>query len=221
MRMRKLVYAAYVSLAVTMFALPNAAHAATHNILIPSSGGQLMIGMVSGDAKAAFKPAGSASCSTWWDLGTGAGLDGYVKVTGTSGKDTINVPTSSTSFCGATFGAIVLNGNALEVFAGAGNDTIQGKATKIYCDDGNDFVWGANGTTLEIYGESGNDHLYGGAGYMHGGPNDDVFCSYNLNPLPDIYGGFGSDTACGQFGSALDIDYNNTSPQCPGACNIL
>jgi hypothetical protein len=218
--MNRLVTKAYLLFALTMLSLPTAAHAL--NVPMPSAGGTLTIGMVTGDGRpwAAFKSA--AGACTFTLLGNSAGLTSFVQVFGSSGNDTINIVSSgSTTICAFTFTPVVLHGNFIDVSAGGGADFVGGRGRNMDCGGGSDLAIGASGTTVNIWGSTGNDVLFGGATLLHGGDNPDTLCTIT-GTLPDWFGGSDAaiDTGCGAFRSSVGVDNINTNA-CPAACRLF
>ena len=97
-----------------------------------------------------------------------------------------------------------------DVFAGAGNDTLNGGdgSDQIYGEDdndlirgfgGNDRLWGGSGGD-DLYGQDGDDEIHGGSGfdYIEGGRGDDLLLGEANNDR--IFAGAGTDTIFGGFG---------------------
>lgn len=106
---------------------------------------------------------------------------------------------------GAMFGSV-----RLEVFGGAGNDTIGGGrgGERLFGGDGDDVIRGRSGADT-ISGDAGADLIFGGAAddSINGGSDDDTIFGNNGNDRLDggidsdqIDGGNGDDTLLGNLG---------------------
>jgi Ca2+-binding RTX toxin-like protein len=83
------------------------------------------------------------------------------------------------------------------VFAGAGNDTLNGSAgdDSLYGEDGNDYLYGNDGDDI-IYGGAGNDQITGNNGddYLDGGEGNDSLDGGAGNDVYVFGSGYGNDT---------------------------
>lgn len=112
------------------------------------------------------------------------------------------------------------------VFAGGGNDTVEGWAGNdtLFGEAGNDVLWGGIGNDYLdggadadlLYGEAGNDTLLGGSGndtlwggadqdYLDGGAGDDLL--YGDAGNDTLEGNLGNDTLYGGAGDDLYLFY--------------
>lgn len=115
------------------------------------------------------------------------------------------------------------NSGANEIHGGAGNDVIvshglgveagNGFVSRLYGEEGNDYLEGSNGRDYldggegndSIYGLGGDDELYGGAGkdYLDGGKGNDILHAGDGNDT--LVGGKGDDQLFGEGGDDLLI----------------
>jgi serralysin len=122
-----------------------------------------------------------------------------VKITGTSGADTIN---GTRTVSGQGF----VTGENDTVSGGNGNDTISALG-------GNDVLNGDAGNDV-LNGDDGNDTLTGGAGTdtYNGGNGDDTFVVSGTNDQSDTFnGGAGTDTILVAGGSVLTLNGFNAT----------
>jgi Ca2+-binding RTX toxin-like protein len=127
------------------------------------------------------------------------GFDGGLPtLTGSAGDDFLSLASMSTP----------TNNFTINIFAGAGNDTIIGSAgTDIITGEfGNDNIDGGLGNDI-LYGNQDNDVVSGGAGddQIYGGQNDDILYGNAGNDV--LNGNLGEDYLIGNEGQ--DVLYGN------------
>jgi len=152
--------------------------------------------------------ASSVKLNKGADLFNGVSANAGV-LAGGKGRDTINFTGSLTNFATVKLGKgadnLNIAGNAnsggVQVFGGAGNDTISAgvadnaTSNAIYGGDGNDNIT-ANGSWA-VYGEDGDDNITGGAGAQNaifGGAGDDTINGGGGNANDQLSGGAGANT---------------------------
>ncbi|MGE4312680.1 MAG: type I secretion C-terminal target domain-containing protein [Pseudobdellovibrionaceae bacterium] len=113
---------------------------------------------------------------------------------------------------------IYVFGGSNTVYAGNGNDILQGAFNEVYGGDGDDTIT-AEGSSYYVNGDSGNDiiHIVGTAAYVYGGDGDDVIYGAVDNEDSRIYGDDGNDIIFGRGGNDTlyggngdDFLYSNT-----------
>jgi hypothetical protein len=210
-RLKHLALSTGVAAALSLLSLEASA---LISVNMPSSG-TVYVGMVAGEAWAAFSPSAGGACS-WWDVGTAAGLSDDVQVNGSSGSDAMIGVEGTRTMCGWTWGVLVLNGRQLGFKALNGNDTLGWRATWMAGDGGDDYLYGANGVTLTQWGWIGNDKMFAGASATAlGEGGNDAICMWAGTTATQANGGADTDTFCGNtpplFGGFESIN--------PGSCN--
>lgn len=200
-----------------------AQRAAALNVQIPATTTMTYIGMVNGNAWAAFlRPAGCL----WKKLGDG-GLVESTSIDGTSVSETIYAVMSNTQVCNAPMTPLVTNGELLTAYGAGGDDFIWGgtKISWLTGGSGNDYLIsdGDPDQRVILWGGAGNDYLSTTdiAADLFGDGDNDRLCvstpsGYQAN---EVDGGSGTDRLCGPSRMKQSIEHDNTN--CPADCALF
>jgi len=193
------------------------------DVQIPATTTVTYIGMVGGNAWAAFmRPAGCL----WKKLGDG-GLVETTYIDGTSVSERIYAVMANTTICNILMSPVVTNGELLAAYGAGGDDIIVGgtKISWLTGGSGNDILVsdGDPDWQVRMWGGIGNDYLVSSrkAVDMQGEGDDDRLCAsppsgylaYEAN------GAGGTDRICGPFLRKFSIEHDNTN--CPADCALF
>jgi hypothetical protein len=160
-------------------------------------------------------------------LGGAAGFNDDYEINLLGGNDSLVVVTTTGqfSFCGYPMTAPLYNGHALDVRAGAGNDSIyagSGASFILFGDDGDDriltsrfdvFMWGGTGNDSMRNAASGTPNAFGST--TQGGPgNDCIRINTSLDPAQQECGS-GFDSWFGPDLLPFDCEVQSNAA-CPG-----
>lgn len=227
---------AFVTIACLMssglFASPAAA--ATHLYALSSRADTVYVGMVhhGGASARAFAcfDGPNASDAVWYLIGTSAGLNGdYIihgnVAAGDSHADTMYVLRAQNANWGdcvpdsGFWQALSYNGYALDVYGGAGNDTLyQGEGlSSAFGEAGNDTIFSLSSTGYTS-GGAGSDNIYGYAGaldWLQGDADND--CLYDASNSWDAFDcGSGSDKY-----DSFNASYTASMTSCEGSGSCI